>query len=67
MSDARQQVQGLLAAARVLLEQACEIAEANGLQFTFGTDAYYNADYRSIPDEIEVEWQPQRFVLKENR
>lgn len=60
MSDPRQQVQGLLAAARILLEQAREIAMANGLQFTFGTDVYCNSEYHSIPDEgeIEVEWQP---------
>lgn len=56
----RQQVQGLLVAARIPLEQAREIAMGNGLQFTFGSEVYYNSDYSTIPDEgeIEVEWQP---------
>ena len=55
--EAKKKLQELLSAAHVLLQQARELSEQHGLQFTFGTMGW-TPDDDDLPEEINVEWQP---------
>lgn len=59
MSDeeAQKKLQELLSQAHVLLQQAREIADQNGLTFQFGTMGW-SPDDDNLPDTVEVGWQP---------
>lgn len=57
MSDPRKRIQELLSRAHSLLIEAREVAEQQGLSFSFGTMGW--SPYEdNLPESIEIEWQP---------